>query len=143
MNTQNIYQWDDIYPSYALLKEDIHNKTLFVFKNKGHIVGITVLNEQQEPEYQNISWKYQEGKVLVVHRLCIHPNFQGQGIAKQLMTFTEQYAKSNNYNSIRLDAFKQNENAVLLYKNRKYHQAGIVNFRKGAFYCFEKNVYIE
>jgi len=140
MNNQNIFQWDDLYPTYEILKNDINNQTLFVIENNNKIVGITVLNEEQEPEYKTISWKYKDEKILVVHRLCIHPKYQGQGIAKNLINFTEQYAKDNNYNFIRLDAFKQNKKAVLLYEKSNYIKSGIVNFRKGAFYCFEKKI---
>ena len=56
------------------------------------------------------------------------------------MDFIENYAKENKYFSIRLDAFKENKIAVLLYEKRNYNKVGIVTFRKVLFYCFEKKI---
>ena len=142
MNNQKIYQWDDLYPNHEILTQDIINKSLFVIENEKDIVGIIVLNEHQEPEYNDISWKYKSSNVLVVHRLCIDPNSQGKGIANKLMDFAEQYAQDNKYTSIRLDAFKENKIAVSLYEKRDYETSGTVTFRKGPFYCFEKRILI-
>jgi len=140
MNRQKIDQWDDIYPNEEVLKSDIENNSLYVIEKADKITGITVLNEHQEAEYKNIIWKYSGGNVLVVHRLSVHPDFQGQGIARELMKFAEHYAEENRYDLIRLDAFKNNQNAVSLYEKAGYHLAGTVTFRKGEFYCFEKEI---
>ncbi len=57
------------------------------------------------------------------------------------MHFVEQYAEVHGYDVIRLDAFTRNPAAVRLYEGRGYRKAGIVSFRKGPFYCFEKRIH--
>ena len=140
MLTQHIQQWDTLYPSDTLLKKDIEAQSLFVIEDSHRIIGIIVLNEDQEPEYSALNWQYTEGKALIIHRLCVAPDAQGKGIATQLMDFAEQYALENRYTTIRLDAFQENPVAVALYEKRGYHKAGVVRFRKGLFDCFEKGI---
>jgi hypothetical protein len=40
--------------------------------------------------------------------------------------------------SIRLDAFTENRCALHLYDGNGYKTKGVVTFRKGNFYCYEK-----
>lgn len=138
MESLNIYQWDELYPDYQTIFADIERETMFgVFKN-AELAGIVVLNKEESPEYSTIKWELENTSALVMHRLCIRPKFQRQGIAKQLLNFSEQFAKHNNYNAIRLDAFSGNHFALNLYENNGYKKRGVVTFRKGDFYCYEK-----
>ncbi|CAH2213235.1 GNAT family N-acetyltransferase [Tepidibacter aestuarii] len=140
MESKGIYQWDNTYPNEKIFSNDIFKNNLYLYVDKNIIHGIIVLNEHQEDEYESLKWKYISGNHLIVHRLCVDPKYQGKGVAKDLMKFAEKYAKENNYESIRLDAFSQNERACKLYENFGYNKVGIVTFRKGDFYCFEKRL---
>lgn len=140
MLEKGIDQWDEVYPNLAVLKKDIGKGDLFVLDEDGAIKGMVVLNEFQDKEYADVRWKLTEGRPLVVHRLCVHPEFQGMGAARRLMAFAEDYAQKNGYSSIRLDTFTQNPTSVALYAKLGYAEAGTVTFRKGVFYCFEKEV---
>ena len=138
MESHNIYQWDEIYPDYQTMLSDIQAETMFgVFKN-GELAGIVILNEEQSPEYSSIKWESSNTNTLVMHRLCVRPKFQRQGIAKQLLNFSEELAVKGNYKSIRLDAFSANHFALDLYSNNGYKKRGMVTFRKGDFHCYEK-----
>src|SRR5213075_3263091 len=87
---------------------------------------------------QQVAWSARE-PALVVHRLCVDPSEQQKGVARQLMDFTESYAASHGYRSVRLDAYSGNPRAVDFYRRRGYREAGIVFFprRSGPFNCFE------
>jgi len=137
MEKNGIFQWDDFYHDRNTVLADINSGNLYALKTDALVAGIIALNENQSPEYRSISWS-DGGHPLVVHRLCIIPSMQGRGLAKYLMKFAEDYARNNNYSSIRLDAFTNNKRAVGLYDSLNYHRRGIVRFRKGDFYCFEK-----
>jgi ribosomal protein S18 acetylase RimI-like enzyme len=54
------------------------------------------------------------------------------------MLYIEDYLKSKNINSIRLDAFSKNLIALRLYNKLGFKKVGEVNFRKGLFILFEK-----
>jgi len=139
MDKQGIPQWDEVYPDKAILTKDIELQKMYVIESDGQVAGIIAINEEQSPEYAAIEWAY-PGRALVVHRLTIAPIYQRRGMAMQLMDFAEETAASQGYKCVRLDAFMRNPAAVTLYENRGYRKAGIVRFRKGEFYCFEKAI---
>jgi ribosomal protein S18 acetylase RimI-like enzyme len=139
MEAQEIHQWDEIYPDEGTIKNDIGKQQLYLLEEAMHICGIIALNENQQPEYKNVSWKF-PGKTLVVHRLAIEPSCQRKGYARMLMQFAQKIAKEEHYENIRLDAFIHNPTAVALYEKLGYRKAGTVTFRKGDFFCFEISV---
>ena len=140
MEGLNIYQWDEVYPDYKTIYSDIDTETMFGIFKDAELAGIVVLNKEQSPEYSSIKWQLDDSSPLVMHRLCVRPKFQKQGIAKQLLIFSEEFAINNHYKSIRLDAFSNNHFALNLYDNNGYKKRGMVAFRKGNFYCYEKIV---
>ncbi len=138
MNAEQIFQWDEQYPSREIIKKDISEGSAFGFFQSDELRGYIVLNEEYSPEYNSLEWKDKNGTALIVHRLSIKADCQGQGIAKQLMMFAEEYARNRGNSSIRLDAFLHNKAALSLYDNLGYTKVGTVTFRKGEFYCYEK-----
>jgi ribosomal protein S18 acetylase RimI-like enzyme len=139
MRAEGIEQWDEFYPNIYTFEKDIEEKSLFVCRDDRALIGCIVINERQEPEYQQVDWEYR-GKVCVVHRLMVDPVYQGRGIAKELMHFAEYLAKEREYQVIRLDAFSHNSRALRFYRHLSYREAGQVSFRKGKFICFEKKL---
>ena len=138
MNETGIDQWDEKYPSEELLRCDIEREQMFIGLLNNFVVSAVTLNEEQEFEYTEVAWKYNHGKICVVHRLCVNPGEQGKGIGKKTMSLIEDVASSLQYNYIRLDAFSKNPAALSIYNSLGYQYAGHVIFRKGKFYCFEK-----
>jgi ribosomal protein S18 acetylase RimI-like enzyme len=138
MEREGIHQWDEIYPTKENFLADTAVNSLFAARVKNMIAGVIALNEIQSPEYESITWVDSNGNPLIIHRLCVSPGFQGQGLAKKLMFFAEKYAQEKKYSSIRLDAFVHNTISVGLYNSLGYQRRGSVKFRKGDFYCFEK-----
>jgi len=133
-----LYQWDDQYPNIEIITDDVNAGTLFKISVKKRIAGVIVLNEQYFPQYNDLEWEDKEGKFMIVHRLCVHPDYQGQGYSQKLMHFAEEHTKKNGYSSIRLDTFMSNQRALALYDSLSYRRVGTVIFRKGLFQCFEK-----
>ncbi len=142
LEKNGIYQWTDNYPTRAIIENDLKKGFLFVLKNGKEIIGAINISEEQEHEYETINWRFDNSKVLVIHRLVINPKYQGKGNARKLMDFAENFAIENNYSSIRLDAYSQNKRVIDFYEKRKYFNRGNVNFpdREHAFHCMEKEI---
>lgn len=138
MESEGIHQWDCVYPNMDVVKADISEGNLYVYFDEGIIKGIIVLNEFQNEEYKLIKWEQDQGRNLVIHRLCIDPKYKGQRLATKFVKFAEEFGRANNYQSIRLDAYAKNQHALNLYEKNNYKVKGTVTFRKGDFYCFEK-----
>ena len=138
MSSAGIDQWDDKYPSYDILTEDITSGSAFGYFIENKPEAYIVLNEKYDREYDEVEWQYDHGNSLIIHRLAVHPDFQNRGIAKSMMNFAEIFASENKYSAIRFDAFEKNHKSVNFYEKLGYSIPGTVRFRKGIFCCFEK-----
>lgn len=142
LEKSGIYQWTNNYPTRSIIESDLKKDVLFVLRNDKEIIGAINISEEQETEYQTITWEFNDSKILVIHRLVIDPKYQRKGYAKKLMDFAEKFAIENDYSSIRLDAYSQNKRVIDFYEKRKYYIRGTVNFpeREYPFHCMEKEI---
>ena len=138
MVQNDILQWDEIYPTKEDFRNDISHNHLYVGLVDGRIVVVYALNQECEEEYQNGSWKYSNEPFYVLHRLCVNPDFQNRGVAKQTLLHIETELLKNDIHAIRLDAFCNNPYALRLYDSLHYSRVGHANWRKGRFYLMEK-----
>lgn len=141
MIENGIFQWNENYPSKEVLKKDIKLQQIWKLYESNKIIGIIVLTEIEDKEYEKVKWLTKNYKNLYIHRLAILPEFQGKGYAQKLMDFTENYAKENNFKSIRLDTFSQNKRNQLFYEKRNYTKLDKIYFSNQSedpFYCYEK-----
>ena len=140
LQQQNIFQWNENYPSLEKLENDIKQEELYVYEYNNRIITIIVLTPNMDEVYQNISWLTESGNNLYVHRLATHPNFWGQGYARKMMDFAESFAKTGNFSSVRLDTFSQNKRNQKFYEARGYKRLGDVYFphkNNQPFHCYE------
>lgn len=141
MIAQGIFQWNEHYPSMEVFKKDIALKQLWKIMDEGVIAGVMVLTEIEDDEYDGVSWLTKDVRNLYIHRLAVHPNQQGKGVARKLLDYSEHYAIENKYASIRLDTFSQNKRNQRIYEKRGYVQLEDIFFPKQSehpFHCFEK-----
>jgi ribosomal protein S18 acetylase RimI-like enzyme len=140
---QGIDQWNYDYPDFAILNDDVLNGDNFLIKKDDDVAASIVLNNIQDAQYKKIHWRTRNSDILVIHRLGVHPKYQGQGLGKKMCLFAESFGRKYGYKSIRLDAYAGNDISNKLYQSLGYSQAnGYCYFRKKAipFYCFEKKI---
>ena len=135
---KEILQWDEIYPTKKDFRDDINKNQLYVGLTDNQIAVVYALNQESDKEYQNGNWKYPDRPYYVVHRLCVHPNFQHRGIAKHTLLHIEAELLQNDIHAIRLDAFSNNPFSLKLYDSLQYSRVGYADWRKGRFYLMEK-----
>lgn len=142
MERKGIFQWDEIYPTADDFLSDIKESSLFVGVDESkeeRIAVIYALNKDCDDEYKKASWSI-DGDYRVIHRLCVHPDFQRRGIAKETMAHIEKQAVSLGAKSLRLDVFSQNPASLALYEKSGYCKTGEALWRKGLFYLMEKGI---
>lgn len=140
MAAQNIFQWNEHYPSAQAFENDIARNELFVLKINQNIIGTLVCSTFMDKEYEAIEWLTPNQNNCYIHRLAVHPEHQKQGHARRLMDYAEAFAKAQHMSSVRLDTFSQNHRNQQFYAARGYHKLGSIYFPKQSehpFYCYE------
>jgi ribosomal protein S18 acetylase RimI-like enzyme len=143
LQQQNIFQWNEQYPSLGKLENDIQREELFVYEIENRIIAIMVLTPKMDAVYGDIKWLTETDNNLYIHRLATHPNFWRKGYARKMMDFAEDFAKNRNFTSIRLDTFSKNLRNQKFYEARDYLRLGDVYFphkNKEPFHCYEKQI---
>ena len=140
MSKDGIHQWNEHYPSKIAFENDISRNELFVFEENLKIVGTITISTFMDKEYEDINWITLSSNNIYIHRLSVHPNYQGKGYAQKMMDFAENYGSENKFASIRLDTFSQNKRNQKFYETRGYIKLGNIYFPKQSedpFFCYE------
>lgn len=139
LDLNKIYQGTDNYPNPEVIRNDILNGHLYGLFDQQTCPGVITINTHQDSQYHSILWKDTTANFLVVHRLAVSPTYQKQGFGKKLISFAEEFASLNNFNSIRLDAYSGNPDTLDFYEKRGYVKRGEVMFpqRELPFFCYE------
>jgi RimJ/RimL family protein N-acetyltransferase len=135
--------WDfNSYPNASDLSEDVRRGELYCVRDSGtgRIAACVVLNTGYDEQYNNAQWQYETDRPLIVHRLCIHPDFQNRGLGRAVMHAVEAWGTRHNFTAIRLDAFSGNPASLALYEHLGFRKAGETNWTKGMFWLMEKRI---
>lgn len=140
MIAMGIHQWNEEYPSARAFEKDIERNELFVLEKSSRIIGTIVVSTRMDEEYVPVDWLTPNGNNSYVHRLAIDPDFQGQGYARKLMDFAEQFAREQGHISVRLDTFSKNKRNQRFYETRGYQRLEDISYPQQSehpFHCYE------
>ena len=135
-------QWDDDYPNPEAFAKDIAAAQLWVAELGLRIAGMAAVTTDQEPEYAHVGWDITTPAV-VVHRLAVHPDLHGLGVAAALMQQAEAVAADRGIRELRVDTNSENSATQRLFPKLGYRFVGEIGlaFRPGLrFYCYEKQL---
>ena len=141
MINQNIFQWDENYPNQEAFKEDIQSDSLYVIEKKDNILGCLCISTKIDDVYKNVKWLTLNEKNIYLHRLAIHPDHQGKGLALKLMSYAEAFTIKKGFKSIRLDTFSGNPKNNKFYTLQGYTKLEKIFYRDQSdmpFHCYEK-----
>lgn len=141
MNDHGNFQWNQDYPLYGDFEKDVANDELWVATCGNKIAGVIALSHEQPKEYFELEWD-KSVQVLVPHRMAVHPDFRGYGIAKKLLQFAEDLALSYHINIIRVDTCTRNSATTKLFPSLGYIAIGEITLEgkppDHKFMCYEK-----
>ena len=141
MINQNIFQWDENYPSKEAFKKDVQNNSLYVIEKNNDILGCLCISAKIDDVYKNVKWLTLNERNIYLHRLAIHPDHQGKGLALKLMSYAEAFTIKKGYKSIRLDTFSGNPKNNKFYNLQGYTKLEKIFYRDQSdmpFHCYEK-----
>ncbi|MGB5420199.1 GNAT family N-acetyltransferase [Algibacter sp.] len=140
MIAKNIFQWNEFYPNKKAFEKDVERNELYVLEIDQTMIGCIAISTLIGEEYIPVKWLTHNKNNIYIHRLAVHPGFQGKGYAQQLMTFAENFARENHFASVRLDTFSQNKRNQIFYEKRGYKKLGNIFFPNQSehpFHCYE------
>ncbi|MBN2274683.1 MAG: GNAT family N-acetyltransferase [Bacteroidales bacterium] len=142
MNKNGLKHWNNVYPGPDVISDDLAKRNIYLAKDKGVCKGMVTIDRDEPDDYKKIQWPNAAGKPLYLHRLAVHPSWQGQGIAKMLLDFAEDYAVKNGFDALRIDVYSTSTQARNLCVKQSFNEAGnfFSVFQQQPFVCYEKKI---
>ncbi|MEO1712373.1 MAG: GNAT family N-acetyltransferase [Bacteroidota bacterium] len=137
-----IHQWGAEYPAAEQIQADLEEQIVFCWGSQD-IAGTITLDQRQSKQYEAVKWQIHGKRIGVIHRLAVHPDHWGQGMAKKLCLFAEDWGRSQGWEAIRLDTYSENPASQRLYERLDYQRAeGSCYFHgnPAPFFLFEKRI---
>jgi len=132
-------QWQNGYPNEQTIESDIAKNFGFVLTVNDEIAVYVALIFNDEPAYSSIEGAWlTNGEFVVIHRVAVSEKFAGQGLAKKLFDFIEDYVRSQNVHSIKVDTNFDNAAMLKILDNKGYIYCGEVFLAGGIRKAFEK-----
>ena len=135
-----IFQWSDAYPDRRSFENDLSRGELYVLEIDDEVIGCITITTLVDDAYKPVTWLTSNDNNIYIHRLAVHPDFQGKGYARKLMDFAEDRARAEKRTSVRLDTFSRNLRNQRFYELRGYKRLEEVYFPDQSelpFYCYE------
>ncbi|MCX8524832.1 GNAT family N-acetyltransferase [Chryseobacterium formosus] len=132
-------QWQNGYPNLQTIESDVSKGFGHVLTVNDDVSVYVALIFNDEPAYSSIDGAWlTTGEFVVVHRVAVSENFAGQGLAKKLFNYVEEFTKSQNVLSIKVDTNYDNLAMLKILESKGYTYCGEVYLVGGERKAFEK-----
>lgn len=132
-------QWQNGYPNLQTVENDIAKNFGYVLTVDDKIAVYVALIFNDEPAYNSIDGAWlTNGEFVVIHRVAVSEDFAGQGLAKKLFDYIEDFVKSENITSIKVDTNYDNIAMLKILESKGYTYCGEVFLAGGMRKAFEK-----
>lgn len=133
MATLDIDQWQDGYPSEAILAEDIRVGRIYVFDDNGSVASISVITEEPEPIYDALDGRWlSDAPYLTIHRMALDNAHRHSGLAAQILDRAVSMARELNLGSIRADTHRGNKAMRRFLEKNGFVECGLVTYEVDA-----------
>lgn len=124
------HQWNENYPAYESIRQDIEQGEGYVFRAEGRVVAYGVVSFGGEPAYDQIREQWANNlPYMVVHRLAVADEMKRQGLARRFMAEAEGVAKARGVYSFRVDTNYDNTYMLRLIEAMGFEYRGEVVYR--------------
>ncbi|MCT2563719.1 GNAT family N-acetyltransferase [Chryseobacterium herbae] len=132
-------QWQNGYPNMGTVESDIAKGFGYVMTVDGEIAVYAALILNDEPAYSTIEGAWlSDGEFVVVHRVAVDGKFAGQGMVKKLFDHIEDFTKSQEIQSIKVDTNYDNIAMLKILESKGYSYCGEVLLADGMRKAYEK-----
>ncbi len=130
--TLGIDQWQNGYPSFDVVREDISLSRSYAVEIDGGVCGTFVMMEN-EPTYDKIyegEWLGNEDYI-AIHRVAISVKNRGSGISTAIINYASDYAKSLGRASLRIDTHSGNKVMRRMLEKNGFIHCGTIYLENG------------
>ncbi|WP_265427705.1 GNAT family N-acetyltransferase [Chryseobacterium sp. YIM B08800] len=134
-------QWQNGYPNLQTVESDVEKELGYVITVDNEVAVFVALIFNDEPAYSSIEGAWlTTGEFLVIHRIAVSEKFAGQGLVKKLFDYVEDFVRSQNVQSIKVDTNFDNLAMLKILESKGYSYCGEVVLAGGVRKAFEKVV---
>lgn len=134
-------QWQNGYPNLQTVESDVEKEFGYVITVDNEVAVFVALIFNDEPAYSSIEGAWlTTGEFLVIHRIAVSEKFAGQGLVKKLFDYIEDFVKTHNVQSIKVDTNFDNLPMLKILESKGYSYCGEVVLAGGVRKAFEKVV---
>ena len=130
-----IDQWQNGYPSLAVVSEDIAKHRSYVVEIDGAIVGTFVLIFDGETTYDRIydgEWKTGDSQnYIAIHRVAVSVARRGSGISTAIINYAAEVAYSMGRTSLRIDTHRGNAVMRRMLEKHGFVHCGSIYLENG------------
>lgn len=132
-----IDQWQDGYPSLAVVTDDVVRGRSYVIELDGRVVGTFVLVDDGEPTYDIIydgQWLTGDDRhhYVAIHRVAIAVACRGKGISSKLLAYAAVHAEQQGFASLRIDTHEGNIVMRRMLEKHGFSYCGGIRLENGA-----------
>ena len=134
--TLGIDQWQNGYPSRAVIEADAQKSQSYCVATDGEIAGTFALIDDGEPTYDEIfegKWLTGNGKehYFAIHRVAISVKSRGSGVSAEIIDFCTAMARKAGKISLRIDTHRGNVVMRRMLEKNGFIYCGIIYLADG------------
>jgi ribosomal protein S18 acetylase RimI-like enzyme len=133
LKSQGSTQWNlpDGYPNESTLLKDIENKECYIYLENNLIIGVMVIMETEDENYDEIDgiWLNND-KYVSIHRIAIRNGFHNKQIGYKMLKLAETIIMNKGLYSIKIDTHKINIPMINTLSKLNYTYCGVITLKR-------------
>lgn len=128
LREEGINQWQGVdKPNTDNLEQLIKDKIIYVVEDENKIVSTALIYNYDIDYENNLDGEWiSDGPYISIHRVGTISTERNKGYGRKILELCENYAKENNFDSIRIDTHELNTSMQRLLKSLDYKYCGFV-----------------
>ena len=131
-----IDQWQNGYPSEAVILVDVEKEQSYVCEKEGTICGTFAIIDDGEPTYDKIfggNWLTGDGRgdYIAIHRVAISVSCRGSGLSGEIISYAADFAKTLGRKSLRIDTHRGNTVMRRMLEKNGFFYCGVIYLANG------------
>lgn len=131
--------WNEHYPTMEEIHFDLSRDSLFIMKDGEKIIAAASIDQDEQVE-QLDCWSSALAPGAEMSRLAVDPEYQNQGLAREMLLHGMAVMKERGYKSIHFLVNKHNVKALNSYNHLSFDIVGECFMYEQPFLCYEKEI---